>query len=35
MISKLVYPNYAGAYTRLLDGKFEAEKRAMVLGALQ
>ena len=35
MISKLVYPNYAGAYARLMDGKTEAEKQAMVLGALQ
>ncbi|MNW10967.1 hypothetical protein D3C71_2083020 [compost metagenome] len=33
MISRLVYPSYAGAYTRLMDGKSEAEKRAMLLDA--
>lgn len=34
MISWLVYPSYAGDYARLMDGKSEAEKRAMLLGAI-
>ena len=34
MISRLVYPSYACAYTRLMDGKSEAKKRAMLLGAI-
>jgi hypothetical protein len=29
------YPNYAGAYIRLVDGKSEAEKKSMLLEAIQ
>ena len=35
VIENAAYPNYAGAYIRLVDGKSEAEKRAMLLGAIQ
>lgn len=35
MISWLVYPSYAGAYTRLMDGKSEAKKWAILHGAIQ
>jgi hypothetical protein len=35
VIENAAYPNYAGAYIRLVDGKSEAEKRAMLLGAIK
>lgn len=35
VIENAAYPNYAGAYIRLVDGKSEAEKKAMLLEAIQ
>lgn len=35
VIENAAYPNYAGAYIRLVDGKSEAEKRAMLLESFQ
>lgn len=34
VIENAAYPNYAGAYIRLVDGKSEAEKSQMLLGAI-
>lgn len=35
VIENAAYPNYAGAYIRLVDGKSEAEKSQMLLEAIQ
>lgn len=35
VIENAAYPSYAGAYIRLVDGKSEAEKRKMLLEAIQ
>src|SRR5690554_1645972 len=35
VIENVVYPNYAGAYIRLVDGKSEAEKNRMLLEAIR
>lgn len=35
VIENSAYPNYAGAYLRLVDGKSEAEKNRMLLEAIQ
>lgn len=35
VIENAAYPNYAGAYIRLIDGKSEAEKSRMLLEAIQ
>ncbi len=35
VIENAAYPNYAGAYIRLVDGKSEAEKSRMLLEAIQ
>ena len=34
VIENAAYPNYAGAYIRLVDGKSEAEKSRMLLEAI-
>lgn len=34
VIENAAYPNYSGAYIRLVDGKSEAEKKAMLLEAI-
>lgn len=34
VIENAAYPNYAGAYLRLVDGKSEAEKRGMLVKAI-
>ncbi|MDP2286876.1 MAG: Eco57I restriction-modification methylase domain-containing protein, partial [Pseudohongiella sp.] len=35
VIENIAYPNYAGAYIRLVDGKSEAEKNRMLLEAIR
>jgi len=35
VIENAAYPNYTGAYIRLVDGKSEAEKRQMLLESIQ
>lgn len=35
VIENAAYPKYAGAYIRLVDGKSEAEKKSMLLEAIQ
>jgi type II restriction/modification system DNA methylase subunit YeeA len=35
VIEKIAKPKYQGAYIRLVDGKSEAEKRRMLLEAVQ
>jgi len=35
VIENAAYPNYAGTYVRLVDGKSEAEKKRMLLESIQ
>ena len=35
VIENAAYPNYAGSYLRLVDGKSETEKNRMLLEAIQ